>query len=157
MSQRLFKAFCRRHSQKSGAKCRAYPHHFLHRWGEETTWKRKSYIYGRHIQSRVEAICTAFVFTCYGRNKRWNTQTIPPPLHVDDEEKKEGLHSSKLKFKLIHSWCHFTPLLNFSDMLVPRSFRRRFFTHSVTSPTHLSNFHVKIRFDVCSILQPEIF
>ena len=40
-----------------------------------------------------------------------------------------------ISFKLIHSLCHFAPLLNLSDMIVPRLFRWQFFTLTVISPT----------------------
>ena len=57
-------------------------------------------------------------------------------------------------FKWIHSWCHFSPLLNSSDMIVPRLFRRKFFAQRETPPT---NFHGTIRCDVNSFLQPANF
>ena len=52
-------------------------------------------------------------------------------------------------FKWIHSWCHFSPLLNSFDMIVPRLFRQKFFFQRGTPPT---NFHGTIRCDVNSFL-----
>ena len=60
-------------------------------------------------------------------------------------------------FKFIHSWWHFNSFSLSSDMIVPRSFRRQFFTNSVTPPVQPSNFHATIRCDVRSILQSEFF
>ena len=59
-----------------------------------------------------------------------------------------------ISFKLIHSWCHFTLLLNFSDMIALRWFRRQFFTHRGSPP---SDFNVTIRCIVSFILQPANF
>ena len=42
---------------------------------------------------------------------------------------------SRLEF--IHFWCHFTPLLNSSDRIVPQSFSREFFPYSII-PAHLT-------------------
>ena len=68
-------------------------------------------------------------------------------------------HANKLYmiiifFKWIPSWCHFSQLLNFSVMIVPRLCRQKFFAPRGTPPT---NFHGTIRCDVNSFLQPAIF
>ena len=60
-------------------------------------------------------------------------------------------------FISIHSWFHFNPLLNSSDMIAPRLLSRQFFTNNITPSNQPSNFHWTMRCNVCSFLQTAIF
>ena len=65
-----------------------------------------------------------------------------------------------ISFKLIHSWCHFTPPFYFMKFLRYDSasfIQVTIFTHSVTTSTRPCNFHVTIMCGVSSILQRAIF
>ena len=55
-------------------------------------------------------------------------------------------------FQINSFWCYFTPLLYYSDMIVPRLVRPQFFTHTVTPSTKPNTFYVTIRCGASFIL-----
>ena len=78
---------------------------------------------------------------------KWRTvtkHTVTPSIETGNTDylcvKLMVYHTNKLYtisifFKLIHFWCYFTWLLNSSDMIVPRLFRRKFVAQK-GNPSH---------------------